>query len=67
MTRPDSNLLTLALIVLLPVLACCAIVLFDAGVKGKLLVDLFITFAIFGVIAGALSFGAARLENRSHH
>ena len=52
----DPSLRRLAIIAVLPFLACILIVLHDISVSFKLLRDLFVVFAIGLVIAGGLSY-----------
>jgi hypothetical protein len=65
MPEPRNDLYSLLILTSLPVLACCAIVWFDEGVKHALLFDFFKMFVIFFVVAGALCWVASYWERRS--
>ena len=60
----DPSLMKLAIIAVLPFLACVLIVFHDPAVSTKILLSLFIVFVVSGVIAGGLCYVFMSREKR---
>lgn len=60
----DPSLMRLAIITVLPFLACVLIVFHDPAVSTKILLSLFIVFVVSGVIAGGLCYVFMAREKR---